>query len=478
MTQPEQFANDAETVLAAPIDAHQTVISVRDPSRFPKAAQFRVLVDHEIMIVIDGAGTSSWRVVRGAEDTKPASHSHSLVSHIITAGALGRLRHPWVSVADYGGDLHATLRAGAGGRIVIPAGTHAFERTLAVPPDTHVELLPGAILECRVTDGGPGITIANGSKLSANSSGSMASRVLAATGCRIDSLITNAAHDATQEFGYIEGLCILVQERASIATALVNFVSLFVNSGIRDCVIVGGYTAPVGIRIAGGKKSGFGPVYIENTWVNTCTKHNIIITEENPSTGSAVCWLTNVTSENQGDGYDALHIKGYGGLYDIQVRGFHYEHGSAVKRATTAIFVDGCPGFVADGVDVIGLPPANKKGVVISKSGLNYRVQVRNVHNVNAIAPILEDQLTGVTLGGRHVGFYETANPGRSVGETDQMFVHLVRMPGGVATMTRVGAPSDADFPTAPPDGTLAVDTAKSRLYVRVNGSWKSVALS
>ena len=48
----------------------------------------------------------------------------------------------------------------------------------------------------------------------------------------------------------------------------------------------------------------------------------------------------------------------------------------------------------------------------------------------------------------------------------------------GMITKTKAGAITDADFVTIPPDGTIAIDTVNSRLYVRIAGTWKSVGLS
>jgi hypothetical protein len=54
----------------------------------------------------------------------------------------------------------------------------------------------------------------------------------------------------------------------------------------------------------------------------------------------------------------------------------------------------------------------------------------------------------------------------------------LMRGTGGVVTKTKSGAVTDADFLVPPPDGSMAVDTANSRLYIRVGGAWKSVVLA
>jgi len=48
----------------------------------------------------------------------------------------------------------------------------------------------------------------------------------------------------------------------------------------------------------------------------------------------------------------------------------------------------------------------------------------------------------------------------------------------GITTLTKAGVVEDADFRTTPVSGTIALDTTNSDLYVRVGGTWKSVALT
>lgn len=48
----------------------------------------------------------------------------------------------------------------------------------------------------------------------------------------------------------------------------------------------------------------------------------------------------------------------------------------------------------------------------------------------------------------------------------------------GVATLHKAGSVSDADFSVTPLDGTIAIDSTNSKLWARVGGSWKSVALA
>ena len=57
--------------------------------------------------------------------------------------------------------------------------------------------------------------------------------------------------------------------------------------------------------------------------------------------------------------------------------------------------------------------------------------------------------------------------------------------PDGVATFTKAaatlqkaGIPTDADWTSAPPDGTIVADSTNNRIYVRVGGAWKYAALT
>lgn len=57
--------------------------------------------------------------------------------------------------------------------------------------------------------------------------------------------------------------------------------------------------------------------------------------------------------------------------------------------------------------------------------------------------------------------------------KTDNLF----QAGGGIATKTVSGPVTDRSFAKAPPDGTIAVDTANKRLYVRIAGRWRSAPL-
>lgn len=89
MPATEQFANYVATTLNGAINNSVTSITITSATGFPAAAQYRIKIDSEILIVTAGAGTTTWTVTRGAEGTTAASHSNgAAVAHVLTAGAL------------------------------------------------------------------------------------------------------------------------------------------------------------------------------------------------------------------------------------------------------------------------------------------------------------------------------------------------------------------------------------------------------
>ncbi len=86
----------------------------------------------------------------------------------------------------------------------------------------------------------------------------------------------------------------------------------------------------------------------------------------------------------------------------------------------------------------------------------------------------------GVTAGGRiqfgsgaalDVNLYRSA---ANVLNTDDQFVAA----DGITTKTVAGAVADGSFTATPGSGTIAIDTASSKIWVRVGSTWKSVAVS
>jgi hypothetical protein len=113
----EQFANSAQTTLSAAITSTTaTSISVANGGTpFSSSAQFRILIDSELMLVTAGAGTNTWTVTRGIEGTAAATHSNgATVTEVLTAGGLVNLL-PSGSAQVYA--------AAPGGRLTLTSGT-------------------------------------------------------------------------------------------------------------------------------------------------------------------------------------------------------------------------------------------------------------------------------------------------------------------------------------------------------------------
>lgn len=68
------------TTLTGDISATATTITVLDPSQFPSGPNFRIKIGNEYLQVIDGAGHSTWKVVRGSGATAHANGDHVVLS--------------------------------------------------------------------------------------------------------------------------------------------------------------------------------------------------------------------------------------------------------------------------------------------------------------------------------------------------------------------------------------------------------------
>lgn len=87
----EQFTNNAQSTLNGAINSSVTSVVVVDGSSFPSGG-FRIIIEDEILYCLTRS-SNTLTVVRGAENTTPASHADTLdVRHVLTAGALDGFR--------------------------------------------------------------------------------------------------------------------------------------------------------------------------------------------------------------------------------------------------------------------------------------------------------------------------------------------------------------------------------------------------
>ncbi len=54
----------------------------------------------------------------------------------------------------------------------------------------------------------------------------------------------------------------------------------------------------------------------------------------------------------------------------------------------------------------------------------------------------------------------------------------LLQATKGVVTKVKAGTPSDADFASAPPSGTVVIDTTADKIWVRVGSTWKFITVA
>src|SRR6266853_2460613 len=129
MTQ-EYFSNNATTILNGSINSSQTSIIVASNALFPANAQFRIIIDSEVMTVTAGQAGLTWTVTRNSETiyngSGAASHaSGAPVIQILTSGALTNAIALPVAGASWGANVLLTLASIAnnyGLNITGPAG--------------------------------------------------------------------------------------------------------------------------------------------------------------------------------------------------------------------------------------------------------------------------------------------------------------------------------------------------------------------
>jgi hypothetical protein len=117
----EQYSNNASTTLNGAITNSATSLTVASATGFPNAAQYRILIDAEILLVSAGAGSTTWTVTRGVEGSTAVAHSNgAVVTHVLTAASLK-------SVPDFArkdtltakGDLYVATAAGTVARLAV-----------------------------------------------------------------------------------------------------------------------------------------------------------------------------------------------------------------------------------------------------------------------------------------------------------------------------------------------------------------------
>ena len=223
------------------------------------------------------------------------------------------------------------------------------------------------------------------------------------------SLVTNELKAGNQEYASIIDMIIDGNDSggAVCSTAVVDFVSLFVNSGIHGCLIQNGSND--NLRI--GANNGGGPFLVDNTWVLNAGRHNVVIDEDAANTGAvAGIYLRNCTLEHHASNSYGIYISGIGGINGVTITDVHIEQAN-YGGTTKAIYIDGASDVRVDGAQ-IQAGGASGSGVVITNNTDNNRIKFENVTNINVINPIIDDQRYSVQYGAVNVPFYSTPDFG------------------------------------------------------------------
>lgn len=222
-------------------------------------------------------------------------------------------------------------------------------------------------------------------------------------------MIENFNQTGGQEYMFLENILFDggASNGAACTVAVVNWVSIFINSWMYNCVVING--ANVGLRVAAnGTPGGMGPILFKNNWVANCLGDNIVVEETVSNTGAcAGIYFDHITSENQGSGKAAIRLSGLGHSSQYQLRNVHIEMGNGVLNRI-GIQLDGAAHTLIDGVQLQQGPGSVIAGIQITNVASNVGIQIRGVTNENLINPVIQDLKNGITWGAINVPIYVT----------------------------------------------------------------------
>lgn len=222
-------------------------------------------------------------------------------------------------------------------------------------------------------------------------------------------LVQNTIQTGNQEFMFLESMSFDGNQAngAVCSVAVVNMVSLFINSYIRDCEIFNGSNNGLRIAAAGAPGAG-GPILVENVWCINNLGHGFFGEEVAGNAGAfvGIC-VINLTSEHQGAGKSAIYLKGIGNAAQWCFYNTHIEQGGAAinRRGITC---DGIAFAMFDGGQILWGGSAGQVGIEITNVVQNVSLQFRNFFNPNLINPFLSDLKNGNTVAAINLPYYAT----------------------------------------------------------------------
>jgi len=211
-------------------------------------------------------------------------------------------------------------------------------------------------------------------------------------------LVQNLHQDGTQEFMFVEGLTLDGNHAAGAvcSTAVLDIVSIFVNSFVRDVEILNG--SSVGLHV--GALRAMGPILFDNIWVANNLGDGIWCQEMPGNVGACDGLLfLHTASEHQGSNHVALRLTGLGSASGWSFINLHIEQGQIGATSQTCIVLDGVPDVFFDNVQLLTGNAPQTTGIVITNAVQNVRYQFRGIENANLINPVISDLKNSVTWG-------------------------------------------------------------------------------
>lgn len=210
-----------------------------------------------------------------------------------------------------------------------------------------------------------------------------ASRIRAITGYSGTAMVRNSVN--SQEYFWVEDLYI---DGRGFAPIGVQFDTVFVNSGIRRCVLTNHTVNGLKILttvIAGGS----GPISVDDVWAVSSGADCVLVS------GSVQAWFRNLTAEHPGVGFSCVQVTGNGAANGLSFDSVHLE--SSTNLTTNGIVIDGCFNVRIRNVSAGGSKPVTDIVQLTNASGSIANVTVDGVTGSSA-GTAVHDVVNGVTV--------------------------------------------------------------------------------
>lgn len=241
-----------------------------------------------------------------------------------------------------------------------------------------------------ITNGTPAVQVFNASSIFGQGfyADGYPTGISLATTANVSAVIANGQTDGTQEFFWIENLFIQGHPSA-ICPTLVDIQSVFINSGIRNCVIDNPPAIGLHFRGAsGGSVGGLGPFVVDNCWVNgenTPNARPVVIETQGTNPPGQITFVgCAIEHQGTGVGQKLVEIDGHGSLINgIKFVNTYFENHNmpGANLSSIGISIRDCDGCSIDNCTVGGLAGADFINISQSGANIDANISVINTRN-------------------------------------------------------------------------------------------------